>query len=92
MSELYRHKKYNKYLFTARQITDGYFDDPEPNNQHVLSIRISQSNRTVFIRGENPYFGKNVGGVGDWIIRAQNGKLFILSNPVFCEIFKKDVK
>lgn len=75
-------KKYRKrpVVIEAVQITDATFDDPHPNEEHVVGVIYDPRNRCVRIRTLE---GEMRGNLGDWIIRGVKGELYPCEDSIF---------
>lgn len=67
-------------VIEAVRITDAAFDDPHPNEAHILGVRYDPVGRCVHIATLED---RMRGDVGDWIIRGVKGELYPCKNEVF---------
>jgi hypothetical protein len=72
-------------VIEAIQITDATFDDPHPNDDHVVGVLYDPRERCVFI---DTLEGRMRGDLGDWIIRGTKGELYPCKPDIFADIYE----
>lgn len=67
-------------VIEAVQVTDEWFDDDHPNDDHPLGITVDPIQRAVFI---STLEGVMRGDVGDWIITGIQGERYPCKPDIF---------
>lgn len=72
-------------VIEAWQITDKTFDDPIPNNTHIIGVVYSPLIREATIKTLE---GTMIARVGDWIIRGISGELYPCKPDIFAATYE----
>ena len=72
-------------VIDAVQITDGTFDAPHPNPEHIAGVIYDPKSRCVRIQTLE---GEMRGEIGDWIIRGVKDELYLCKPDIFAATYE----
>lgn len=72
-------------VINAVQITDATFDNPHPNEEHIVGVTYDPIARCVFI---DTLEGRMRGNLGDWIICGVRGELYPCKPDIFAATYE----
>ena len=72
-------------VIEAVQITDATFDDPHPNDEHIVGVIYDPVARCASIETLE---GTMRADLGDWIIRGVKGELYPCKPDIFAATYE----
>lgn len=72
-------------IFQAVQLTDRTFDAPHPNPDHIVGVLYDPVRRVALIETDQ---GIETAELGDWIVKAPNGRLSRVGAKAFGLLFE----